>query len=121
LYSFCDAPDDPADERVDDDVEENRDAVNENNYFCWFAVLQNKQIESTWPENDCELVEASGIKRVMAKQIKPDNQQYGGDEKTDTAEGEQDFEFHRIFPIEYQSPSADVVCGQVRLYARVNF
>jgi hypothetical protein len=39
LYSSCDGPDDPADERVNAYVEENRNAVNENNHFGWFAVL----------------------------------------------------------------------------------
>jgi len=96
LYSFCDAPNDPADERVDDDVEKDRDAVNENNYLCGFAGLQNKQIERPWPENDCELVEKSGVKRVMIGQIEPDHQQDDGDEKTDTREGEQEFAFHHL-------------------------
>jgi hypothetical protein len=105
LPSPCDAPDNPADERIDDDIKKNRDAVNEKNYFRWFTALQNEQIKGTRPKNDCEYVERPSVKRVMIRQIEPDHQQDDGDDKTDTAEGEQEFAFHWIFSLNNQSPS----------------
>lgn len=106
LYSCCDAKDEPAYERVDDDVESNRHAINKKNYFGWFAALQNQQIKGTRPQSDGEYIEPPSIKRVMTKQIEPDNKQDYGHDKTDTPKGEQEFAFHRFFPFEYQSPRA---------------
>ena len=99
LYSSCNVPDEAADKSVDDDVQKHRNAVNDKNCFKWFLTLQNEQIKGTRPKNNCEYVEPpSSVKWIMIKQIEPDHQQDGGDEKTDAAEADQEFAFHRTSP-----------------------